>query len=92
MLDPRDEICYASRQVMATRMFPLHHEQHASRAARDWSQFAIGAGRAQRKYHLMVARCAAVMGSACAGCYPQESKPLKLPTRMCLHSASARGE
>ena len=50
-------------------------------------------GYGQRKYHLMVARCAAVMGSACAGSYRlQERKPLKPPTRMCLHSAPARGE
>ena len=42
MLDPGDEMCYASCQVMVTRVFSLHHEQHASRAARGWSQFAIG--------------------------------------------------
>ena len=30
MLDPRDEICCSSRQAMATRMFPLHHETTSS--------------------------------------------------------------
>ena len=52
----------------------------------------VRGGYGQRKYHLMVARCAAVMGSACAGSYLQEREPLKPPTRMCLHSAPARGE
>jgi hypothetical protein len=32
MLDPGDEMCYASCQVVVTRVFPLHHEQQPRRA------------------------------------------------------------
>ena len=42
MLVPLDDMSYASRRAMDCPGPPSHHEQHALRAARGCSQFAIG--------------------------------------------------